>query len=47
MIAVGGYSGTGNLVGPVAARAAVALAVDGTPPPRYLTSTAAGRTMPQ
>lgn len=32
VIACGGYSGTGNLVGPVAARAAVALAVDATPP---------------
>ena len=31
----GGYSGSGNLVGPVAARAAVALAVHGTPPPDY------------
>jgi glycine/D-amino acid oxidase-like deaminating enzyme len=36
VVAVGGYNGTGNLVGPVAARAAVALAVDGTPPPPYL-----------
>jgi glycine/D-amino acid oxidase-like deaminating enzyme len=35
VVAVGGYSGTGNLVGPVAARAAVALALDGTPPPPY------------
>ena len=33
VVAVGGYNGTGNLVGPVAARAAVALALDGTPPP--------------
>lgn len=33
--ACGGYSGTGNLVGPLAARAAVALALDGTPPPGY------------
>jgi hypothetical protein len=32
VVAIGGYSGTGNLVGPVAARAAVALALDGTPP---------------
>ncbi|MGN6131313.1 MAG: NAD(P)/FAD-dependent oxidoreductase [Nocardioidaceae bacterium] len=31
----GGYSGSGNLVGPVAARAAVALALDGTTPPAY------------
>lgn len=37
--AVGGYSGTGNLVGPVAARAAVALLTDGTPPPAYFRST--------
>ena len=36
IVAVGGYNGTGNLVGPIAARAAVALAVDGTPPPTYL-----------
>jgi len=35
MVACGAYSGTGNLVGPVAARAAVALAVDGTEPPPY------------
>jgi gamma-glutamylputrescine oxidase len=33
VVAIGGYSGTGNLVGPVAARAAVAWLVDGTPPP--------------
>jgi gamma-glutamylputrescine oxidase len=32
VIACGGYCGTGNLVGPVAARAAVTLALDGTPP---------------
>jgi glycine/D-amino acid oxidase-like deaminating enzyme len=38
IFAVGGYNGTGNLVGPVAARAAVALALDGTPPPTYLAS---------
>ena len=38
VVACGGYSGTGNLVGPVAARAAVALALDGTPPPSYFTS---------
>ena len=31
----GGYSGSGNLVGPVAARAAVALALDGIRPPAY------------
>ena len=36
VVAIGGYNGTGNLVGPVAARAAVALALDGTPPPGYL-----------
>lgn len=36
VVACGGYSGTGNLVGPVAARAAVALGCDGTPPPPYL-----------
>jgi glycine/D-amino acid oxidase-like deaminating enzyme len=35
VVAVGGYSGTGNLVGPVAARAAVGLACDGTPPPDW------------
>ena len=33
VVACGGYSGTGNLVGPVAARAAVALLLDGTAPP--------------
>lgn len=38
VVACGGYSGTGNLVGPVAARAAVALALDGTTPPTYFTS---------
>ncbi len=32
VVACGGYSGTGNLVGPVAARAAVALLLDGTQP---------------
>lgn len=36
VVAIGGYNGTGNLVGPVAARAAVALVVDGTPAPPYL-----------
>jgi glycine/D-amino acid oxidase-like deaminating enzyme len=35
LVAVGGYNGTGNLVGPVAARAAVAFAVDETPPPPW------------
>jgi glycine/D-amino acid oxidase-like deaminating enzyme len=38
VIAIGGYNGTGNLVGPIAARAAVALAVDGRRPPTYLRS---------
>jgi glycine/D-amino acid oxidase-like deaminating enzyme len=38
IVACGGYSGTGNLVGSVAARAAVALAVDGSPPPAYFRS---------
>jgi glycine/D-amino acid oxidase-like deaminating enzyme len=33
--AIGGYNGTGNLVGPVAARAAVRLTLDGTTPPPY------------
>jgi glycine/D-amino acid oxidase-like deaminating enzyme len=36
VVAIGGYNGTGNLVGPVAARAAVALVVDGVAPPPYL-----------
>jgi gamma-glutamylputrescine oxidase len=35
VVACGGYSGTGNLVGPVTARAAVALALDGTSPPPW------------
>lgn len=35
VIAIGGYNGTGNLVGPVAARAAVALVLDGTAPAAY------------
>jgi glycine/D-amino acid oxidase-like deaminating enzyme len=38
VVAVGGYNGTGNLVGPVAARAAVALALDGTAPPAWAAS---------
>jgi gamma-glutamylputrescine oxidase len=38
VVACGGYSGTGNLVGPVTARAAVALALDGTVPPAWATS---------
>jgi gamma-glutamylputrescine oxidase len=33
VVACGGYNGTGNLVGPIAARAALALALDRTPPP--------------
>ena len=33
VVACGGYSGTGNLVGPVAARAAVAIALEGVTPP--------------
>jgi glycine/D-amino acid oxidase-like deaminating enzyme len=36
VVAIGGYNGTGNLVGPVAARAAVALALDGTAPPAFM-----------
>jgi glycine/D-amino acid oxidase-like deaminating enzyme len=35
VVAFGGYNGTGNLVGPLAARAAAALAIDGTPVPEY------------
>lgn len=35
VVAIGGYSGTGNLVGAVAARAAVALLLDGRMPPPY------------
>ena len=38
VIACGGYSGTGNLVGPVAARAAVALALDGVKPDEYFSA---------
>lgn len=38
VVAVGGYNGTGNLVGPVAARAAVALLLDGTPVPPWFAS---------
>ena len=38
VVAVGGYNGTGNLVGPVAARAAVALALDGSAPPPWCAS---------
>jgi glycine/D-amino acid oxidase-like deaminating enzyme len=42
VVVCGGYSGTGNLVGSVAARAAVALAVDGTQPASYFRSTLPG-----
>jgi len=35
VVACGGYNGTGNLVGPMAARAAVALGLDGTKPGGY------------
>ena len=35
VFACGGYCGTGNLVGPIAARAAVSLALDGTRPAAY------------
>ncbi len=38
VVACGGYNGTGNLVGPVAARAAVALGLDGTAPPACFAS---------
>jgi gamma-glutamylputrescine oxidase len=38
VVACGGYSGTGNLVGPLTARAAVALALDGTAPPSWCQS---------
>jgi glycine/D-amino acid oxidase-like deaminating enzyme len=38
VVAYGAYNGTGNLVGPLAARAAVALALDGTPIPDYFGS---------
>ncbi|MFI8566038.1 NAD(P)/FAD-dependent oxidoreductase [Rhodococcus sp. NPDC078407] len=38
VIAFGGYNGTGNLVGPVTARAAVALGLDATDVPGYLSS---------
>jgi glycine/D-amino acid oxidase-like deaminating enzyme len=36
VVACGGYSGSGNLVGPIAARAAVGLLVDNVAPPGYL-----------
>ena len=35
VVACGGYCGTGNLVGPIAARAAVELALDGATPAEY------------
>ncbi|MDH6198200.1 gamma-glutamylputrescine oxidase [Mycobacterium frederiksbergense] len=35
VVAFGGYNGTGNLVGPLAARAAVAMAIDGAKVPAY------------
>jgi glycine/D-amino acid oxidase-like deaminating enzyme len=38
VIACGGYNGTGNLIGPVAARAAVALGLDGVKPGEYFSS---------
>jgi glycine/D-amino acid oxidase-like deaminating enzyme len=38
VVACGRYNGVGNLVGPVAARAAVALALDGTAPPECFAS---------
>jgi glycine/D-amino acid oxidase-like deaminating enzyme len=38
VVAVGGYNGTGNLVGPVAARAAVGLVLDRVPPPAWCAS---------
>ncbi|HJQ43215.1 MAG TPA: FAD-binding oxidoreductase [Jatrophihabitantaceae bacterium] len=38
VFAVGGYNGTGNLVGPITVRAAVARALDGTAPPAHLTA---------
>jgi glycine/D-amino acid oxidase-like deaminating enzyme len=38
VMAVGGYNGTGNLVGPVAARAAVARLLDGTAPPPFFST---------
>jgi gamma-glutamylputrescine oxidase len=39
VVACGGYSGTGNLVGALTARAAVALALDATPPPAWIDRT--------
>lgn len=37
VVACGGYNGMGNLVGPLAARAALDLVLEGTPPPVYFT----------
>ncbi len=38
VIACGGYNGTGNIVGPIAARAAIALGLDATTPGAYFAS---------
>lgn len=38
VVACGGYNGTGNLVGPIAARAALALGLDGQRPGNYFAS---------
>ena len=38
VVACGGYNGTGNLIGPIAARAAVALGLDGVQPGGYFAS---------
>jgi len=38
VVACGGYNGTGNLVGPIAARAALALGLDGRRPAEYFSS---------
>jgi gamma-glutamylputrescine oxidase len=38
VVACGAYNGTGNLIGPIAAKAAVALGLDGTAPGDYFTS---------
>lgn len=38
VIACGGYNGTGNVIGPIAARAAVALGLDGRIPPAYFSN---------
>lgn len=42
VVVCGGYSGTGNLVGPVAARAALAHALDATPIPPYFAPPVSG-----